>query len=114
MRPGFHDADGSPDNGCEYKCTPTSPATEACDGVDNDCDARIDNLDPDLETHPDIGVQCFGGTQGECATAAHAGKKKCVDGQVQCCDVGSDNVNGPGSPQTGIRNNVCKAPTAPR
>jgi hypothetical protein len=111
---GFHDADKSPDNGCEYECTPTNPPTEACDGVDNDCDARIDNLDPDLETHPDIGDQCFGHTQGECATAAHAGKTKCVDGQVQCCDVDSDNVNGPGSPQTGIRNNVCRATTGPR
>jgi hypothetical protein len=112
--PGFYDADKSPDNGCEYKCTPTNPPTEACDGLDNDCDARIDNLDPDLEMHPDIGKQCFGGPNGECAAAAHAGKQKCVDGQIQCCDVGSDNVNGPGSPQTGPRNNVCRATSGPK
>jgi hypothetical protein len=41
--PGYIDLDNDPTNGCEYACTPTSPATEICDGVDNDCDGVIDN-----------------------------------------------------------------------
>ncbi|MGM0555183.1 MAG: putative metal-binding motif-containing protein, partial [Myxococcota bacterium] len=32
-------------DGCESSCTPTQPPTEVCDGVDNDCDGRIDNAE---------------------------------------------------------------------
>jgi hypothetical protein len=41
-QPGYIDLDGDPANGCEYVCTPTSPATEICDGKDNNCDGRVD------------------------------------------------------------------------
>jgi hypothetical protein len=40
--PGYHDADLSPDNGCEYRCDPSIPPTEVCDGRDNDCNGRTD------------------------------------------------------------------------
>ena len=40
---GWIDADGELENGCEYRCTPTVPAAEICDGLDNDCDGTIDN-----------------------------------------------------------------------
>jgi hypothetical protein len=114
--PGFYDADGVEANGCEYECTPTVPATESCDGKDNDCDGLIDNRDPDIETHADVGKQCFGSTVGECGAASHAGKQKCVDGQIECCDVQSDNVNStnPNLPLTGLRNNMCRAPGGPK
>jgi hypothetical protein len=32
---GWANADGNPNNGCEYACTPDGP--EICDGKDNDC-----------------------------------------------------------------------------
>ncbi len=32
-------------DGCEYLCTLTDPSDEVCDGLDNDCDSRIDGAD---------------------------------------------------------------------
>ncbi len=36
-------ATGGLADGCETACTPTVPATEVCDDVDNDCDGTTDN-----------------------------------------------------------------------
>ena len=42
---GFENANGIAADGCEYACTQTG--AEVCDGVDNDCDTRVDeNLAP--------------------------------------------------------------------
>ena len=43
---GWADADRSPNNGCEYACTPDGP--EVCDGKDNDCNGLTDGDDPGL------------------------------------------------------------------
>jgi hypothetical protein len=40
---GYYDANGVESDGCEYRCTPSADPTEICDGVDNDCNARIDD-----------------------------------------------------------------------
>jgi len=41
--PGFVDADGTLETGCEYGCVVTNGGEEACDDRDNDCDGRTDD-----------------------------------------------------------------------
>ena len=76
---GFHDIDGTQLNGCEYACTPTNGGVEKCDGVDNDCDGRVD------QSNPGGGATCNnspGGTPvGECT---QTGTVTCVSGALRC------------------------------
>ncbi len=69
----FLDADGLPDNGCEYACLPTRGGLEFCDSIDNDCDGRVD------EAFPRLGEPC-GVSVGQCEGGAIA----CVDGLEAC------------------------------
>ncbi|MFZ5471174.1 MAG: MopE-related protein [Myxococcota bacterium] len=48
---GHWDIDKAVPNGCEYPCNLTNGGTEACDGVDNDCDMQTDETF-DLNTDP--------------------------------------------------------------
>jgi hypothetical protein len=42
--PGFADRNGNPADGCESNCVETNGGNEVCDGRDNDCDGRVDEL----------------------------------------------------------------------
>jgi cystathionine beta-lyase/cystathionine gamma-synthase len=52
-----------------------------CNGIDDNCDGLIDN-NITAANDPRINQQCFGGTQGICATPGHAGSTTCVGGAV--------------------------------
>jgi hypothetical protein len=123
--PNHYDADGDPKNGCEYGCVPTSPATEVCDGNDNNCDGQVDegftntwtdtaHRMPRYDKGPancgNCGVVCGAGqgagTLTACqANASNADKFECV---VTGCFNGND---GNGVHQT-YRHNPATGPLA--
>jgi len=70
---GFHDIDGSEGNGCEYACTPASPAVEVCNLRDDDCDGSVDEGDPG-------GGGACGSDVGACAM----GVERCQAGAMVC------------------------------
>ena len=59
----------------QVQCQQTAPpATEICDGLDNDCDGRSDEADARIDQF------CETGAPGECST----GRFQCVGGQLRC------------------------------
>ena len=57
--PGFLDLNNNVDDGCEYECTPSG--SERCDGVDNDCNGKIDetfDLSRDVDNCGKCGHVC--------------------------------------------------------
>ncbi|MBI5488152.1 MAG: hypothetical protein HY905_12535 [Deltaproteobacteria bacterium] len=92
-RDGWVDADSSP--GCEYACTPSDPPTEACNGLDDDCNGA-----------PDDPFECIFGSTAPCSTScgttgiSHCGAtctwtctppEEVCDGADQDCDTVADN-----------------------
>ncbi len=90
--PGFVDLDGDSSDGCEYACTPTG--AEVCNGVNDNCDGRVDE-GFDLSTDPH---NC--GVCGHTCTFPHA-TGACVAGvcAVASCDSGYVDIDG--NPATG-------------
>ena len=82
-RPGFSDLDDDPSNGCELRCSPTG--AELCDGVDNDCDGKVDegfDLQTDARNCGSCGVACdFANATGACVDGV-CGIGSCANGFV--------------------------------
>src|SRR6185436_5546063 len=73
--PGFHDADHTQLNGCEYACTPSTNPTEVCNGKDDDCNGKVD--DGAVGTGVTCSVGPGGVPVGECTAT---GTTTCVAG----------------------------------
>jgi hypothetical protein len=97
--PGYKDLDGLGQNGCEYTC-PVFPTTaEVCNGLDDNCDGKVN------EGNPEGGVPCEsscpgGVCKGECTpgTTLCAGTALiCVPGKgptIEICDGKDNNCDG--------------------
>ena len=97
--PGYKDLDGLGQNGCEYTC-PVFPTTaEVCNGLDDNCDGKVN------EGNPGGGVACEsacpgGVCLGECTpgTTLCAGTALiCVPGKgptIEVCDGKDNNCDG--------------------
>jgi Notch 1 len=70
---GFFNANNDITDGCELPCTISNDGTEICDGIDNNCDAVIDN------NPVDSGGNC-GSDTGECSH----GTEICSGGSIIC------------------------------
>jgi hypothetical protein len=82
---GWWDLDNSYATGCEYQCQITNGGVEICgDGLDNDCDGKIDAADDDLSGDPQLNKPCFGDPDGVCALPAHQGISTCIGQKVVC------------------------------
>lgn len=89
--PGYLNIDGDFSNGCEAECSPQSREDKSCNGVDDDCDGRIDE---DWEP------------QNRCGIGVCERMEECRDGRVSCvpgqplsrddanCNGIDDNCNG--------------------
>ncbi len=112
--PGYYNLDGLDTNGCEYSCTPASPAVEACNGRDDDCDGTVDDGNPG-----------GGGTCGVTTGACNPGTLLCTAGALVCsgeiaptaetcngvdddCDGVTDNGNPDGGALCGSGTGACE------
>ncbi len=51
--PGFADRNKIPGDGCESNCAETNGGVEICDGRDNDCDGKIDEINSEADRTTD-------------------------------------------------------------
>jgi hypothetical protein len=95
---GRADADGNPANGCEYACPVLPTKAEVCNGLDDDCDGKIDDSPTDVGTS--CQTNCPGGVcHGVCTpgtTTCVSGSKICQGGggvQLEICNGADDDCD---------------------
>ncbi len=84
----------------------TGPKTEKCDGLDNDCDGKVDE---DFKYEPDTGESCHGedcqgiavgqSCSGLGVCSNFTGKVECLDKDTVVCSVGENGSEYKGGPE---------------
>ncbi len=82
--PGHSDRDEDASNGCEASCWPTSPATEVCDSVDNDCNGAIDDVDLCADTSCGACGRACGTASHATTSCQHSGDEACSPSNTAC------------------------------
>ncbi len=104
-QPNYWDNDGLYDNGCEAECIKSNNGVEICDGADNDCNGKTDELNPDVMCPPVLNSNEAKCVQGKCEYVCNYGYGSCNDDWADGCE-------------TDIKNNSehcgkCKTPCMP-
>lgn len=84
---GWFDKDGIPEDGCEYQCPVFPLEDEQCDGIDQDCDSKVDEDAPG--TGEDCDEIC---PNGQCIGECTPGTTICLGTGAIVCIVGDDTV----------------------
>ncbi len=96
-QPGWTDANHAAADGCEVACTKTAPTTEVCDGLDNDCNGKVDDVDTCSDASCGAcGVACGAVAHGN-TTCKHTGTAAACDRTDTACAIAACDCTGPGS-----------------
>lgn len=100
---GTYDIDGDAKNGCEYTCPVAVLGPELCNGIDDDCDGKVDAADSDLMEPANLctvtpGTPCAG-TKIVCNGAAgwscdYPAEVEVVSGFVRTTETKCDGIDG--------------------
>ena len=112
---GYLNLDGSPLNGCEYQCE-AAGAEELCNGIDDDCDGRVDESIVLTQTCSTEGL-CAGAApecRGEDGVVCRYPEEVSLDGEIRCdgrdedCDgLVDEDFLGLGAPCDGEDEDLC-------
>ncbi|MEQ8275037.1 MAG: choice-of-anchor D domain-containing protein [Deltaproteobacteria bacterium] len=96
--PNTWDIDMNPANGCEYTCTLATPAVEACNGADDDCNGTIDEGFSLGNVCSGVG-QCGGGViectpDGTASTCSTNPGQSQDESAVEVCNTFDDDCDG--------------------
>ncbi len=94
-----YNINNNPADGCEYGCAPSNGGAEICDNKDNNCNAQVD------ETDPQVGKNCFPEDVVGCNVAAGTCKGICAFGKYACRG-GSLACDGPTIPRTDVCDDI--------